>query len=178
MNKEDLVLPYSLLKIRNRFPDPENLYYRKEIDMSRIGFVDEYLDNANRFYSIAMNQFDFYLKLMGTDVTIVRVKDDSKDKELFGATFTSDMLGDGDVDRLKYRILINLNDMRKIYQQTADQFEVFDNRDVMKLGDLIIYQRREREYKFKVIDVQAFSEAKNVLYRYTLQGYQEVNSLI
>jgi hypothetical protein len=145
--------------------------------MSKVGFVDEYLDNANKFYSLAMNQFDFYLKLMGTDCTIIRITNESKQKEVFGSTYSSDLIGDGEIVRMKYRILINMNDMRKIYQQTIDQFEVYDNRPVMHLGDIIEFSRDKKTYKFKIVEEHAFSEAADVIYRYQLQGYQEITSL-
>lgn len=142
--------------------------------MSQVGFIDKYLDNANKFYSLAMNQFDFYLKIMGTDVIIIRVKDDSKHKQVYGTVYSSDLLNDEDLVKLKYRILINMNDMRKIYSQSADQFEIYDNRDVLKMGDIIEFSRKDKTYRFKVTEVQAFSEAASVLWKYNLSGYQEV----
>jgi hypothetical protein len=113
---------------------------------------------------------------MGTDVRVVRVLDESVRKLVFGATFTSDMIGDYETKEFKYRILINMNDMRKIYQQSIDTLEIYDNQPVLELGDLLTYVRENKEYKFKIVDVQSFSEAAKVLYRYTLQGYQEVSN--
>lgn len=139
-------------------------------------FVDEYLVNANRFYSLAMNQYDFYLKIMGIDVTVIRIKDESIRKLVFGSTFTSDMIGDAETKRFKYRIVINLNDMRKLFQQLIDSFEVYDNQPILELGDLVTYVRGDKEYKFKIVDVQSFSEAAKVLYRYTFQGCQEISN--
>lgn len=142
--------------------------------MSQLGFIDKYLDNANKFYRLAMNQFDFYLKIMGTDVVIIRVKDDSAHKNVFGTVYSSNLNNDEDLIKLKYRILINMNDMRRIFSQSADNFEVYDNRDVMKMGDIIEFSRRDKTYQFKITEVQAFSEASDVLWRYTLVGQQEV----
>lgn len=142
--------------------------------MSNLGFVDKYFENANKFYELAMNQYDFYLKIMGIDILIIRVKENAIRKEVYGAVYSSDLLNDEDLIKIKYRIIINLNDMRKIWSKVADSFEVYDNRNVLQMGDIVQMVRRDNMYRFKVTNVESFSESERIIYRYYLQGYQEV----
>lgn len=146
--------------------------------MSKNGFVNQYLDNANQFYATSFKQFNFYKKLLGTKVIVTRIKQDSKYKQVFGSVYSSTMLDDEEREEFNYTILINLNDMKNLYQKMIDQVDFYDNEDKIKIGDILTFTRKKQEYKFKVIKQETFSEAGGVLNRYQLQGLIEVNSLI
>lgn len=145
--------------------------------MSDLGFVNKYLDNANLFYSIALKQFKVYKKLLGTKVVVTRILNDSKYKTVFGATYHSTLKNDNEVKNFDATIIINMNDMKRIFQKTADQLDFYDNERVMELGDIFIFSRKNQEYKFKVVNIESFSEASDVLWRYTASGLVEVNQL-
>jgi hypothetical protein len=145
--------------------------------MSDEGFINQLLDNTNSFYKLALSQWKIAKKLLGTKVTISRVKDSSKYQDVFGSIYTSTLLNDDDVTKFSYIILINMNDMKLIYSKNIDSFELFDNEDVLQVGDVISYSRKGQQYKFKVTKPESFSEAEGVLNKYTLLGIVETNSL-
>jgi hypothetical protein len=145
--------------------------------MSDLGFVNKYLDNANLFYSIALKQFKVYKKLLGTKVVVTRILNDSKYKSVFGSTYHSTLRNDNEVKKFDATIIINMNDMKRIFQKTIDQLDFYDNERVMELGDIFIFSRKNQEYKFKVVNIESFSEASDVLWRYTATGLVEVNQL-
>jgi hypothetical protein len=146
--------------------------------MSSNGFINKYLDNANTFYHIALQQFKFYKKLEGTKVVVSRISNSSKYKEVFGTTYSSTLMNDNEKSEFEYVIIINMNDMKKLYQKNIDQLQFMDNQDTIKLGDVLTYTRKTQEYKFKVTDVQTFSEAEGVLYQYTIAGMTETNQTL
>jgi hypothetical protein len=145
--------------------------------MSDLGFVNKYLDNTNLFYSIALKQFKVYKKLLGTKVVVTRILNDSKYKSVFGSTYHSTLRNDNEVKKFDATIIINMNDMKRIFQKTIDQLDFYDNERVMELGDIFIFSRKNQEYKFKVVNIESFSEASDVLWRYTATGLVEVNQL-
>jgi hypothetical protein len=141
--------------------------------MSDLGYVNELLDNTNEFYSIAMQQLDFYKELMGTKVRVWRLSSKAPQKKVFGVTDSSTQPGDPNREEFDHVVLINLNDMRNIYQKTAGQIEFYDNVKKLELGDVLIFARKKQEYRFKVNLVESFSEAEGVLFRYQILGQQE-----
>lgn len=146
--------------------------------MSKDGFVNRYLDNANKFYSTALKQFKFYKKIEGCKVIVSRISKDSKYKSVFGSIYSSTMVDDDEREEFPYVVVFNMNDMKKIFQKSIEQMDFYDNEDVLKLGDVITYARKGQEYKFKIVDVQSFSEAEGVLNRYTVTGMIETNALL
>lgn len=140
------------------------------------GFIKSILDGTNQFYSTALKQFEWYKKILGTKVIVSRLKTADKYKDVFGSTATSTLVDDTDLDKFPYVVLINMNDMLRLYQKSTNQLQFQDNLDVIKIGDVLTFSRNGQEYKWKVINVETFSEAERVLYQYTIQGMQEVLS--
>lgn len=144
--------------------------------MSKEGFINQLLDNTNQFYSTSLKQFSFYKKMLGYKVIVSRIKESSKYKEVFGSIYSSTIKGDEEVTEFEYIVLFNMNDMKKIFQKSVEQLDFFDNESMLELGDVLTYSRRGQEYKFKVINIETFSEAEGVLNRYTLTGLVETLS--
>lgn len=142
----------------------------------REGFVKSILDATNQFYSVSLKQFEWYKKQLGTRVQVSRLKQLDKYKDVFGSVATSTLIDDDSLEKFPYVVLINLNDMVKLYQKSINQLQFYDNLDKLKIGDVLIFTRNDQEYKWKITDVQTFSEAEGVLYSYTIQGMQEVLS--
>lgn len=145
--------------------------------MSNLGFVDIILDNTNRLYSVAFSQFSWYKKVQGTEVLVTRIKENTKLKTVFGSIATSTLADDSETTNFRYVILISMNDMKKLYQKSIDPIVFYDNEDRLQIGDLLIFSRGVQEYKWKITDVQTFSEAGGVLQQYTITGLTEVNTL-
>jgi hypothetical protein len=137
------------------------------------GFVADLLDNSNKFHSVALNQFKLNKKLLGTKVSVERISPNSKYREVFGGLYTSENLDDSEIERFSYVILLNMNDMKNLLSKNVNSLEIFDNENILRLGDVLSYRRRDQEYQFKVSSVETFSEAENVLYKYTLLGLLE-----
>lgn len=137
------------------------------------GFVDGVLDSANRFNSVALLQMKMSKKILGTKVIVKRVKKDSKYSKVFGSLYTSENLDDEQVDEFEYTVLINKNDMLKLYQRNIDQLEFSDNENFLQKGDVLCYRRNDIEFKFKITEVETFSDAGGILYKYTLSGIIE-----
>ena len=144
---------------------------------TNVGFVQQYLDNANQFYATALKQFSFYKKILGTKVIISRIKKTASVNIVFGASVSSTLPEDKDVEKFDHVIIINLNDMKNVYLKTAGEMDIYDNEDVIKIGDVLTYARKNQEYKFKVIRHESFSEAEGVLNKYTINSFTETNSL-
>lgn len=145
--------------------------------MSDLGFVESLLDNTNRIYSLALHQFEWYKKVQGTKCQVVRIASQAKYRNVFGSIVSSTLPDDNEAEKFPYVVLISLNDMKKIYQKSTDPLQFYDNKNELKLGDIIVFSRRSQEYKYKITDLMTFSEAEGVLYQYTMQGLQETNKI-
>lgn len=146
--------------------------------MSKTGFVNLILDNTNKIYQISLSQFKWYKKVMGTKVQVSRVKENTSYRSVFGSIASSTLPDDDEADRFPYVILINMNDLKKIYQKSIDPLQFYDNESTLKLGDILIFSRRTQEYKWKVTDIQTFSETGDVVHQISISGLNEVNSTV
>lgn len=145
--------------------------------MSGNGFIRDVLDTSNKFYHISLKQFKFYKKILGTKVQVQRVISESKYRDVFGSLYTSENLDDCEIEKFDYIALINMNDMKKLFAKNIEQLEFYDNEDILHKGDVLSYKRKDQEYKFKVSEVETFSEAEGVLYKYTVIGIVETKTL-
>lgn len=144
--------------------------------MSKFGFVQSMFDNTNKFYKTGLQQFDWYRKILGTEVLVTRFKQVNKYMDVFGSVATAAMRKDEDTEQFKYVVLINLNDMLKLFQKSINQLEFYDNNSVLQLGDVLKFSRNKQEFQYKIIEINTFSEAGFILNQYTLSGLVETNS--
>ena len=131
------------------------------------------LDKANKFYSIAMKNIKFYMDLLGTDFVVLRPKDNSKWKNVFGGSFSSDDTLENDYEQLTTRLIINMNDMRDVWNRNRDNLESFTTDGSLQVGDEVQYTRNKITYRFKISQKLGFSEAANIVYTYTLSSIVE-----
>jgi hypothetical protein len=141
------------------------------------GFVNIMLDNTNKIYQVSLKQFDWWKKVQGTECQVVRIKENSSYKTVFGSIANSTLPDDEDAEKFPYVILINMNDMKRLFQKAVDPLQFYDNQQELKLGDILIFSRYDQEFKWKITEIQTFSETANVLNQYTITGLVEVNSL-
>lgn len=137
------------------------------------GFAAKYLDKANEFERVILKQIDFYKKLQGTKVIVTRYSDDNKYKSVYGSLFSSSLVGEQGQKSFEYVVLINMHDMKKLYQRTIDSIEFYDNKDIIQQGDVLTYARGGNQYQFKVTSVDTWSDDYLVLNKYTLSGLRE-----
>lgn len=131
------------------------------------------LDKANKLYSIGMKGIKFQLKLIGTDFIVLRPKDNSKWKNVFGGSYSSSSTLENDYEQFTTRLIINQNELRDVWNRNRDTLEVYTNDGSLQVGDELQYTRENRTYRFKLSLKLAFSEISEVFYVYTLTSIVE-----
>lgn len=131
------------------------------------------LDKANQLYSIGMKNLNFQLKLIGTDFVVLRPKENSKWKNVFGGSYSSDSTLENDYDQFTTRIIINQNELTDVWNRNRDIVEVYTNDGSLEVGDELQYTRAGRTYRFKITMKQGYSEVIDVFYVYTLSSIIE-----
>ena len=133
-------------------------------------------DKANKLYSIGMKAIKLQLKLIGTDFVVLRPKDNSKWKNVFGGSYSSDSTLENDYEQSTTRLIINVSDMRDVWNRNRDTIESYTPDGSLRAGDEVQYTRDGRTFRFKIIMKQGFSETSDVLYVYTLSSIIETLS--
>lgn len=133
----------------------------------------KYLDKANKFMEIGMKQLKFQLKVLGTDFIVLRPKAESKWKNVFGGSYSSDPTKETDYTQFTTRLLINLNEMKDVWSRNRDTTEVYSDKGDLEVGDELQYTRNGITYRFKIIQKSAYSEASVGLYTYILSAMIE-----
>ena len=131
------------------------------------------LEKANKLYAIGMKNIKLQMKLLGTDFVVLRPKDNSKWKNVFGGTYSSDSTLENDYDQFTTRLIINQNEFRDVWNRNRDTIESFTPDGSLKVGDELQYTRNKRTYRFKISMKQGYSENADVLYVYTLSSIIE-----
>ena len=136
-----------------------------------------YLDKSNRFYEIGMRNIKLQLKFLGTKFVVNRPKDNSKWKQVFGGTYSSDSTMENDYETFTTKLLINLNDLRDVWQRNRDTVEVYSDDGSLKVGDELQYTREGLTFRFKIVQKSSFSEAAKSLYIYVLSSIIETKDM-
>lgn len=131
------------------------------------------LEKANKLYAIGMKNIKLQMKLLGTDFVVLRPKDNSKWKNVFGGTYSSDSTLENDYDQFTTRLIINQNEFRDVWNRNRDTIESFTPDGSLRVGDELQYTRNKRTYRFKISMKQGYSENADVLYVYTLSSIIE-----
>jgi hypothetical protein len=131
------------------------------------------LDKANKLYSIGMQNIKLQMKLLGTNFVVLRPKDNSKWKNVFGGSYSSDSTLENDYDQFTVKLIINQNEMTDVWNRNRDTLEVYTNDGSLEVGDELQYTRAKRTYRFKVSMKQGYSEVADVFYVYTLSSIIE-----
>lgn len=147
------------------------------MDNESAGFTEKVLDMTNKFYTTAMKMIGFQKKLQGITVDVERTSEESKYSKVFGGVYNSDNIADDEVNHFHYKILIQVNEMKRLYTKAIGQLDFYDNESVLRKGDTITYTRNNQKFKFKVSEVDNFSDTEGILYRYTLVGLIETKIL-
>lgn len=141
--------------------------------MSRENMASKYLDKANKLYSVGMKNIKLQLKILGTDLVVLRPRDNSKWKNVFGGSYMSDSTLENDYDQFETRLIINMNELRDVWARNRDNLEVYSDKDDLNVGDELQYTRDTRTYRFKVIQKLSYSEVATSVYVYTLSSMIE-----
>jgi hypothetical protein len=131
------------------------------------------LERANKVYEIGLKNISLQMKLLGTDFVVLRPKDNSKWKNVFGGSYSSDSTLENDYSQFTTRLIVNLNDMRDVWNRNRDTIESYSPDGSLKVGDELQYTRDKRTYRFKISMKQGYSETAGVLFIYTLSSIIE-----
>ena len=130
-------------------------------------------DKALKLYQIGLKGIKLQLALNGTNFVVLRPKDNSKWKNVFGGSYSSDSTLENDYEQFTTKLIINQNEMRDVWNRNRDTLESYTPDGSLKVGDELQYTRNKRTYRFKVILKQSYSESADVLYVYTLSSIIE-----
>ena len=141
--------------------------------MSQEDMASKNIEKANKFYEIGMKNIKLQMKLLGTNFVVWRPKGNSKWKNVFGGTYSSDSTLENDYEQFTTRLIINMNEFKDVWNRNRDTVEYYTPDGTLNVGDELQYTRDKRVYRFKIIMKQAFSESANTLYLYTLSSIIE-----
>ena len=141
--------------------------------MSEEDMSARYLDKANKFLEIGMRNIKLQLKFLGTKFVVSRPKENSKWKNVFGGSYSSDSTLENDYEQFTTKLLINLNDLRDVWSRNRDTVEVCSDKNDLEVGDELQYTRDKITYRFKIVQKNAFSEAAKGIYVYVLSSIIE-----
>jgi len=131
------------------------------------------LDKANSLYKIGLKGIKLQLDILGTDFVVLRPKDNSKWKNVFGGAYSSDNTLENDYEQFTTKLIVNMNDMKDVWNRNQSQLQAYTNDGTLEVGDEIQYTRENRTYRFKVMSKQAFSEVADVWFTYILSSIVE-----
>ena len=141
--------------------------------MSAENLMSQYLDVANKFHEIGMKNIAVYKNILGTNFVVNRPKSQSKYRQVFGGSYSSDDTLETDYTQFNVRLIINMNDMRDVWSRNRDSIEVYNDKDELEVGDELQYTREGRTYRFKVSQKSAYSEVSTSIYVYVLSSIIE-----
>lgn len=135
--------------------------------------VSQSLEKSNKLYSIGAKNIKIQIALRGTDFVVLRPKNNSKWKNVFGGSYSSDSTLENDYEQFTTKLIIDMNDMRDVFNRNRDIIQTITNDDSLEVGDELQYTRDKITYRFKIIQKQSFSEAAKIIYQYTLSSIVE-----
>ena len=130
-------------------------------------------DKAQKLYQIGLKNIKLQLALNGTKFVVLRPKDNSKWKNVFGGSYSSDSTLENYYVQFITTLIVNTNDMRDVWNRNRDSLEAFTNDGSLQVGDELQYTRDGRTYRFKISLKQGYSETANSLFSYTLMSIIE-----
>ena len=141
--------------------------------MSEESMASRSLEKANKLYAIGMKNIKIQMALIGTEFVVLRPKSNSKWKNVFGGSYSSDSTLENDYDQFTTKLIINQNELKDVWNRNRDTLESYSPDGSLNVGDELQYTRNKRTYRFKIILKQGYSEDADVLYVYTLSSIIE-----
>ena len=141
--------------------------------MSAENMASKTLDKANQLYTIGAKNIKFLKTVKGTDFVVLRPKDNSKWKNVFGGSYSSDSTLENDYEQFTTTLILDLSDMRDVWNRNRDIIQTITDDDSLQVGDELQYTRDKITYRFKIIQKSSFSEAAKVVFQYTLSSIVE-----
>ena len=131
------------------------------------------VERSNKFYKATLKTIKAQLAMLGTKFIVLRPKENSKWKNVFGGSYSSDSTLENDYDEFTTTLIINQNDMKDVWNRNRDSVEAITNDGSLEVGDELQYTRDKRTYRFKITLKQGYSETGYTLFSYTLMSIIE-----
>lgn len=131
------------------------------------------VERSNKFYKAALKTIKAQLAMLGTKFIVLRPKENSKWKNVFGGSYSSDSTLENDYDEFTTTLIINQNEMKDVWNRNRDSVEAITNDGSLEVGDELQYTRDKRTYRFKITLKQGYSETGDTLFSYTLMSIIE-----
>lgn len=131
------------------------------------------VERGNKFYKATLKTIKAQLAMLGTKFIVLRPKENSKWKNVFGGSYSSDSTLENDYDEFTTTLIINQNDMKDVWNRNRDSVEAITNDGSLEVGDELQYTRDKRTYRFKITLKQGYSETGDTLFSYTLMSIIE-----
>lgn len=131
------------------------------------------VERSNKFYKATLKTIKAQLAMLGTKFIVLRPKENSKWKNVFGGSYSSDSTLENDYDEFTTTLIINQNDMKDVWSRNRDSVEAITNDGSLEVGDELQYTRDKRTYRFKITLKQGYSETGDTLFSYTLMSIIE-----
>ena len=141
--------------------------------MSSEGMAASFLEMASKWADIGIKQFKFTKKILGMNFVVLRPKDGSKWKNVFGGSYTSDPTKETDYDQFTTCLVVNQNEMKDVWSRNRDTLEAYSDENDLEVGDEVQYTRGGLTFRFKVIQKQGYSEIASGPYVYILSSIIE-----
>ena len=131
------------------------------------------VERSNKFYQATLKTIKAQLAMLGTKFIVLRPKENSKWKNVFGGSYSSDSTLENDYDEFTTTLIINQNEMKDVWNRNRDSVEAITNDGSLEVGDELQYTRDKRTYRFKITLKQGYSETGDTLFSYTLMSIIE-----
>ena len=73
------------------------------------------VERSNKFYKATLKTIKAQLAMLGTKFIVLRPKENSKWKNVFGGSYSSDSTLENDYDEFTTTLIINQNDMKDVW---------------------------------------------------------------
>jgi hypothetical protein len=141
--------------------------------MAEENMSSKLLDLANKLNSIGLKAIKLQMKLIGTEFVVNRPKNNSKWKNVFGGTYSSESTLENDYETFTTRLIINMNEFKDVWNRNRDVIQTYTPEGNLELGDELQYTRNKITYRFKVTGKQGFSETADTMFIYVLTSIVE-----
>ncbi len=135
--------------------------------------ASQILDKSGKFYQAALGTIRAQLALVGTNFIGLRPKDNSKWKNVFGGSYSSESTLENDYEQFQTTLLINMNDMKDVWNRNRDSLEAITDDGSLEVGDELQYTRSGRTFRFKISQKMGYSETADTVFAYTLMSIIE-----
>lgn len=111
---------------------------------------------------------EWWKKVLGTEVVVDRVKEDSMYKTVYGVAYNDTIEGNTEVEHFHHTIVINMNTLLKVWNVTENDLQFYDIGEDLEMGDILTFSRNNLEYKWKITEIMQLTDVGGIVRQYTI----------